>query len=136
MPPNTPSISGPQQGNTGEEQEYTISAVDPDNDNIYFYIEWGDGFVDEWIGTFASGEEVTVRHTWDELGIYTIRVKAKDIYDAETDWETLDIEMPINNVFNIYQLFLRFLEQHPHMFPILRYLLGLSIIQQYNYSLF
>ena len=35
----------------------------------------------------------------------------------------VSLATPIIDV-TIYQLFMRFLEEHPHLFPILRYLLG------------
>jgi hypothetical protein len=64
-----------------------------------------------------------VGHTWDEKEIYTIRAKTKDIHDAESDWATLKVSMPKNKAVNPF--FLRFLEQHPDIFPILQHLLGL-----------
>jgi len=35
------------------------------------------------------------------------------------------LSTPKNKAFNMNPLFLRFLERHPHMFPILRHMLGL-----------
>ena len=46
-------------------------------------------------------------------------------YDSESDWATLEVSMPKNKTININSLFLRFLENHPYMFPILRYILEL-----------
>ena len=47
--------------------------------------------------------------------------------DDPSDYCEIDVSLttPRNKPFNIFQPFLRFLEQHPHMFPILRQLLGL-----------
>jgi hypothetical protein len=47
---------------------------------------------------------------------------AEDIYGAESDWATLEVSMPKNKIINPFE---RFLEQHPYMFPILKYLLKL-----------
>jgi len=93
--PNTPSITGPQRGTPGEEYEYTLLATDANGDDIYYYIDWGYyQSVGEWIGPYASGEPVTVNHTWDEKGTYIIKAKAKDVYDLESDWATLEVSMP------------------------------------------
>ena len=93
-PPTTPTITGPTSGKVGEEYEYTFSTTDIDGDDIYYWIEWGDGNIEEWIGPYKSGEEVTVAHTWEEKGSYTIKAKAKDVHDAESDWGVLKVSMP------------------------------------------
>ena len=78
--------------------------------------------MEEWIGPYNSEEEVIVSHTWDEEATYTIKAKAKDIHDAESDWGTLTVTMPVNQQ-STNSMFLRFLERFPRAFPILRYLL-------------
>jgi len=47
--------------------------------------------------------------------------------DDSSDYCEIDVSLttPRNKAFNINMFFLRFLEQHPHLFPILRYLFGL-----------
>jgi len=90
-PPEEPSIDGPISGDVGIEYNYIFSAIDPDGDNVSFYIEWGDGNIEDWIGPFESGEHVTINHTWLEKRSYTIRVKAKDKYGFEGPWGTLEI---------------------------------------------
>jgi hypothetical protein len=92
-PPNVPIITGPTSGDMGSEYDYTFITTDPDGNKVYYYIEWGDGNVEEWIGLYDSGEEVTIGHTWLDQGEYTIRAKAKDIYDTESDWSTLDVKI-------------------------------------------
>ncbi len=90
-PPEEPSIDGPISGDVGIGYNYIFSAIDPDGDNVSFYIEWRDGNIEDWIGPFESGEYVTINHTWLEKGSYTIRVKAKDKYGFEGPWGTLEI---------------------------------------------
>lgn len=94
MAPNTPLIDGSTQGKAGVEYDYTVSAIDLDGDDVYYYIKWGDGNVEEWIGPYTSGEEVVFSHIWAEKGAYTIQVKAKDGLGAESDWATLEVTMP------------------------------------------
>lgn len=102
-PPYTPSITGPTNGKPGVEYKYTFVTTDPDWDEwIYYYIEWGDGQVEEWIGPYQYllpfGYRATLGHTYGEKGTYTIRVKAKDNYGGESNWSTLIVTMPKNNL--------------------------------------
>ena len=122
-PPTKPDIEGPTSGKPGVEYPYRLCSTDPDGDDISYCINWGDGSGEVCIGPFPSGQEATAKHTWSDEGTYTIKAKAKDTYGAESDWATLEVSMPRNKQFN--SLFLRFLENHPHLFPILRQLLGL-----------
>lgn len=124
LSPEIPEISGTTSGEVGIEYEYTFVTIDPESEEISFYIEWGDGQTEEWIGPYGSGEEVILEHSWSDNGTYTIRAKAKDCNDFESDWGTLEIEMP-TNIPVIKSLFLRLFERFPNILPILRHLLGL-----------
>lgn len=93
-PPDKPIINGPSNGKAGIEQRYTISAIDPEGDDIYYCIDWGDDTEETCIGPFSSGEEVIAAHIWQDRGDYTFRVKAKDIYELESDWTIYEISMP------------------------------------------
>jgi len=64
---------------------YNISAIDPDNDSIWFLWDWGDGTFSDWIGPYDSGEVVSSTHIYPQ-GTYEIRVKVKDSRNPETDW--------------------------------------------------
>ena len=94
-PPFPPSINGPISGKAGEEYEYAFATTDPDGDDVYYYMEWGDGQIEEWIGPYTS-EEIYLPHIWNEQGLYTIKIKAKDSHDGESEWATLEISMPKN----------------------------------------
>jgi len=122
-PPNSPSISGPINGNIMEVYQYEIIADDPDGDGLYYFIEFEDreGYWTE--DSYPSGETITRSWRWGRSGTYDIKVKAKDINGAESDWATLEVTMPKNKAMDTP--FFRFLELHPHMFSMLRQLLGL-----------
>jgi len=77
--PDAPEINGPSRGKPGTKYDYTFSTIDPNNDDVYYYISWGDTTYEEWIGPYGSGEEVTINHTWKELSTYIITAQAKDI---------------------------------------------------------
>ena len=86
VPPNKPTISGPASGEVGEEYDYTFVSIDPDGGYVWYYIDWGDGDFEDWFGPYLSGEEIKVSHTWNSIGDYEIKVKAKDILDNESNW--------------------------------------------------
>ncbi len=126
MPPNIPKISGPKRGRVGTEIKYKFSAVDPESEELYYWIEWGDGTSIEWFGPYASGNELTKSHNWSEEGDFNIRCKCKDPSGNESEWGTLEVTIPKNKQFNMNSFFLKFLENHPRMFPKLRQLLGVK----------
>jgi len=103
-PPDAPVITGPISGKVGVSYEYTIRTFDSDGDFIYYYIDWGDGNVEEWIGPygcpippFSQGYyKINLDHIYNEKGTFTIRVKAKDIFDLESGWGTLAVTMPLD----------------------------------------
>jgi hypothetical protein len=62
-PPNAPTIDGPTTGKRGIEYKYTFVTIDPDGDDVRYYIDWlsTGGY---WWGSYASGEEVVIPHYW------------------------------------------------------------------------
>ena len=111
-PPLIPEIDGPKTGKPGTEYEYTFTTTDPESDDIYYYILWGDGHVEPWIGPFASGVTINLSHTWGNQGEYTIEAQAKDIYNAEGPWGEFKVTMPRKKIMTRSLLF-RFLERFP-----------------------
>ncbi len=108
--PDTPEITGPQQGNPGVKYEYTFSISDPDSDSMYIRVDWGSSTAGDWIGPFSSGTKVKLNYTWYEKGTYTIRAQTIDIFDKESKWGTLKVTMPMNQQLNNFIIF-RFLER-------------------------
>jgi hypothetical protein len=89
--PNKPSIEGPNEANMGESYDYLFTATDPEEDNLFYYIDWGDGTEKIWYGPYPSNEQITFSHTYVNQGGYTIQAKVKDTSDAESDWSTYPI---------------------------------------------
>jgi outer membrane protein assembly factor BamB len=121
--PEAPSINGETQGYYGESYDYTFVSNDPESQDIRYYIDWGDGDFEDWIGPYPSGEEITLSHTWDEEKTYTIRARAKDTDNLWGPWGELEVTMPVNQQSYSFPLLQRLLERFPNMFPILRHLL-------------
>lgn len=123
-PPNAPTITGTTSGKIGKEYEFTFVTTDPDGDDVYYWIHWGEGctYLD-WVGPYASGQEVKFNNSWPDKGDYNITAKAKDIYDQESDWGTLDISMPKNNIF-LLQRIINFITQlrSTNLFKVITYL--------------
>jgi hypothetical protein len=95
-PPETPTITGPAEGEPGNAYLYTLSTTDQDGDQVYYFVDWGDNLTSGWLGPFNSGASASATHEWAEEGTYTIKVKAKDTYGVESDWGTLDVTMPVS----------------------------------------
>jgi hypothetical protein len=88
-PPEKPVITGPTIGNPDEILNFEVFGEDFENDNLSFLIDWGNNDSSDWIGPFSSGTNINIENSWDESGIYSIRVKSKDTYDSESQWSEL-----------------------------------------------
>jgi len=97
-PPNKPSMIGPSSGKAGNIYNYTFVTTDPEDDDVSYYVDWGDDNTGGWTRLLPSGEEYNVSHTWEEEGTYEIRVKAKDSYETESEWATLEVSMPKSKI--------------------------------------
>jgi hypothetical protein len=123
-PPDTPSITGPSHGKPGTSYSFTFVTTDPDGDEVYYFIDWGDNTSSGWIGPYNPGQEETANHSWSQKGTYTIQIKAKDIQGAESwGWGTLSVKIPCSYNIFVLSFFNWLFEKLPHAFPILRYLL-------------
>ncbi|HID24949.1 MAG TPA: hypothetical protein EYP23_00570 [Thermoplasmata archaeon] len=85
-PPNPPVVDGPASGCIGEEYIYMGSSTDPDGDQLYYNFSWGDGTYSGWLGLYNSGSIVSVKHVWTASGTFEVKVKAKDVHGAESQW--------------------------------------------------
>ncbi|HEC92392.1 MAG TPA: hypothetical protein ENI51_05280, partial [Candidatus Atribacteria bacterium] len=84
--PNTPSqIIGPDEGKRKKEYTFTSSTDDPDQHMIRYCFDWGDGKL-TWSDWINSGETVSMNHSWEKIGHYDIKVKARDPYGLESNW--------------------------------------------------
>jgi hypothetical protein len=123
-PPEIPQITGPAQGKPGKPYLFNIVSTDAQDQNIYYFIDWGDNTTSDWLGPYLSGIEIHVTHTWTEQGSYTVKIKAKDIMDSESDWGTLPIVMPAEYRFSFMHLLQHLFERYPYLFPLVQHILG------------
>jgi len=131
-PPTPPTITGEKNGKVGKPYDYTFVSTDPEDENIYYFIYWGDDSSSGWIGPYKSGEVATVSHTWAKKDKYNnFFARAKDIHGSKSDWSTYEVTMPASyhSFRSIIQNLLENLVQH---FPILEKICILYL-QLYKY---
>jgi chitodextrinase len=94
-PPGTPTIPfGETLGYHGTPYTYTTSSTDPDNDNVYYQFDWGDGTMSSWLGPYLSEQTVQTSYSWRTPGLYHVKAHSKDIYGQQSTWSsTLSVEM-------------------------------------------
>jgi len=116
-PPNQPEITGPRNGKPKKTYDFIIIATDPDNDNISYIINWGDNTSDR-TEYHPSGEDISISHSWEKEGNFTIIIKSKDTGGFESDWsEPFEIEIPRTRATSYHWLF--------ECFPLLERLLSI-----------
>jgi hypothetical protein len=121
FPPNFPNP--PEKVPPEEDVTIDINSIDPEGNPLYYFIDWGDGKTLE-SDFYESGETITFSHIWYDKGTYLIKAKAIDIHGAESEWSSIELEVP-RNIIPIPIKFLRLFERFPNVFPILRQLLDL-----------
>jgi len=123
-PPSTPILRGPSRGTAGTIYNFSTYTIDQNNDLIFIWFDWGDDNSSGWLGPYNSAEECNAFHTWTSKGNYEIKVKAKDIYGAESGWsDPLPITMPYSYNKHIQPFLELLFQRFPHAFAILRNLL-------------
>ena len=96
-PPGAPAIAGPLFGRSTVSYEYTIIAIDPDGDNIKYFVEWGDGTKDN--SSFVmSGTSFQTSHQWNAPGFYIIKTYAQDTYDEISEIYQIRIAIDVTYV--------------------------------------
>ena len=73
---------------------FSATTTDPEEEDIHYCFDWGDGTDSHWITAIASNDTLYEGNSWTEAGEYQVRVKAKDVSGGESDWSepiTVDI---------------------------------------------
>ena len=120
MQPQQPNIF--ETGKVIRKYRFFTITSDIDNDKLYYMWDFGDGTTSEWEGPYNSSQ-IAINmnmHIYRWFRTYNIKVKARDIYGAESDWsDPFPITMPRNKEM-INSMLLWLLERFPNAFPILR----------------
>ena len=118
--PKKPDIDGPISGSIGVPYKYVFNSVDIDGENIYYYIEWGDGHVEIWDGPHLSGEDFEITHTFVRQGTNIIQAKAKDINGFESEITTFEVTIPKLR-YSINLPIFRYINYFPNLDIMLKY---------------
>ena len=84
--PEVPQIDGPSVAKPGATLTFGFTSADPDGDDVWYLISWGDGSPEVWTAGRPSGERYNATHTYPDSGTYFVKAKAKDVNEAETEW--------------------------------------------------
>jgi hypothetical protein len=99
-PPDKPNRPiGPIRGFTNTNYTFLTSSTDSENDNITYGWDWNDDtVVDNWTGYVLSGITVEANNSWNDSGIYYIKVVAEDEHGLQSSLsEPWPIMIDINN---------------------------------------
>ncbi|HVQ00884.1 MAG TPA: C25 family cysteine peptidase [Candidatus Thermoplasmatota archaeon] len=124
--PSAPTIQGPTQTKPHGTYTYIVNATSEFDHDLLYEIDWGDGHGSSGLGPYHSGEAVNFTHTWTKKGTYVIKARATDVLGMQGDWSTLQVVAPLPGGYQFsFDAFLQHLfERFPHLFPILRHLMG------------
>lgn len=124
--PITPSKPfGPNVGNPSKDYWFNTSTFDPNEHEIYYMFDWGDGDTSGWLGPYESNETIESTHFWHiwETGPFQIRVKAKDRYDSESEWsEPHEIIIEKSRITSRVSIIQKIQQKNPFVFQFLQLL--------------
>jgi hypothetical protein len=117
-PPGAPNIDGPTNGDSRDDILFVFSADDPDDDDVRFHIDWGDGQT-EITDFVTSGGDKPETHSWIGNKDFTITVQAEDSSGLFGPEETHVISIPRAKakIFELFDIF-------PNLFRILNFIFG------------
>ncbi len=98
QPPLAPQITGPSSVKPGVSYLYNFMTTDPQEDALFYFIDWGDGTDSGWLGPYVSGYQLHVQHAYAEKGSYVLKAKAKDVLGSEGPWGNMTIPFSLDLV--------------------------------------
>lgn len=96
-PPTATAPSGPSSGEIDQILTFSSTVTDPDDDQVYIQVSFGDGTTSEWMGSYPSGHTFNFSHSWDSAGIYCVKARGKDSQGNIGNWsscKTVTINQP------------------------------------------
>ena len=114
--PPTVDINGKQKDKTGEEYTVSVMFYDDEYHDGAIKIDWDDGSDIEWSEYLGADQEYIFEHIWSQDGTYNIKVRAVDMFGAESEWGGMEVKMPKKRSFEQPMMNL-FLEKLFILFP-------------------
>jgi serine-type D-Ala-D-Ala carboxypeptidase/endopeptidase len=123
--PVPPTIVGPATGRVNKNQEFTISMVDPDGDDLFYCVDWGDQTPIEWIGPYQNNTTLQITHRWKNTSQYIVKAKVKDSSGIESDWASIIMNISKTKMYD-NQFFQRIINTYQYIshFMVNTYLMG------------
>ncbi len=85
--PDTPdSPQGPTTGLENALLSFRAATTDPNDDDISYQFNWGDGNLSLWSDYVPSGDEVSANHSYSDTGTYEVIVRAQDEKEKMSEW--------------------------------------------------
>ncbi len=85
--PLTPDIpEGPAIGVVNIAYNFSIEAIDPDDDSVAARYVWKDGDTSNWSPFEISGSIIFLSHSWSETGTYFVKAQVQDNNGALSNW--------------------------------------------------
>jgi len=100
LPPAVPMKPGGSSSvQPGINSSYNVLfPIDPEDDDVSIFIDWGDGNDSGWLGPYVPGAPFAQgTHAWYDQGFYEVKAKAKDIYNTTSEWSeptTIHLNLP------------------------------------------
>ncbi len=93
--PSAPIITGPKTGTVHVLYEWNFLSIDPEGQNITYYVDWGDvcGGA-EYYGPYPSGEEASLSHAYQREYSFIIVGIAIDEMGAESNMTYYEVTIP------------------------------------------
>lgn len=108
-------IVGPSTIKKQSSVEYSFEINGIEDDDVYYFIDWGDNADTGWIGPYAPSEKIFMKHSWNSSGSYQIKAKARNSEDIESNWSYLQVTAQKNK--QTCGFFYYILEQLINNFP-------------------
>jgi hypothetical protein len=77
LPPSDPLVLGPVQAWPDTALEFRVQALDPDGDQVEYWLEWGDGGTTGWTEPAMSATWQFAEHSFADTGRYAVRARAR-----------------------------------------------------------
>lgn len=107
---------------------FNFTVNDPDGGDVYLTYEIFNLNHTLWDGPYPSNEQISQWWILNESGSFTVKVKAKDPYGAETDWTSFKVIGIKTTDYdrNDISLFWEEISHHfPYVFPLIRHVMGI-----------
>jgi len=124
QPPSAPSIDGPTHVKVRVENTWSFISIDPEQDNITYYVDWGDKCGGaEYYGPYPSGQKTNLSHKYLKKNVLIINALAIDSHGAESQLTFFEVEISINRAFENNKLFQQLFRRFPLIISILKHLI-------------